>query len=194
MPTAAEPLAGKRRQIVETAYRLFKRYGFHATGIDRIIGEAQVAKMTMYRHFPAKDDLILAVLDWRAKRFARRLERLAAQAQTPEQKIAALFDWYGDWFAGPDFHGCVFAHALAEFGDPAHPVFKAATRQKDELEAHMRGVLEASIPAARAQGLATTLLMLVEGATLVAQTGRGPAAIGEARRAALALIAAPVQA
>lgn len=190
MPTAAEPLSGKRRQIVETAYRLFKRNGFHATGIDRIIAEAQVAKMTMYRHFPTKDDLILAVLDWRAKRFARRLDRLAAQAQTPEQKIAALFDWYGTWFASPDFHGCLFAHALAEFGDPTHPVFKAAARQKDDLGAHMRRILEASVPAARTQGLVTTLLMLIEGATLLAQAGQGPAAIVEARRAASSLMAA----
>lgn len=193
MAATAEPLSGKRRQIVETAYRLFKRDGFHATGIDRIIAEAQVAKMTMYRYFPAKDDLILAVLDWRAKRFARRLDRLAAQAQTPEQKIAALFDWYGTWFATPDFHGCLFAHALAEFGDPAHPVFKAAARQKDDLRAHLRRILEASRPTAPAEALASAFVMLIEGATLLAQAGQGPAAIVDARRAASALMAAPAQ-
>ncbi len=56
LPWPASAIAvEKRRHIVETAYSLFKRDGFHATGIDKIIAEADVAKMTMYRHFPSKD-------------------------------------------------------------------------------------------------------------------------------------------
>ncbi|TIS00496.1 MAG: helix-turn-helix transcriptional regulator, partial [Mesorhizobium sp.] len=55
--------SAKRQHVVDTAYSLFKRDGFHATGIDRIIAEANIAKMTMYRHFPAKDELIVAVLE-----------------------------------------------------------------------------------------------------------------------------------
>ena len=55
--------SGKRQHVVDTAYSLFKRNGYHATGIDRIIAEADIAKMTMYRHFPSKTDLIVAVLD-----------------------------------------------------------------------------------------------------------------------------------
>jgi AcrR family transcriptional regulator len=67
----------KRRHIVATAYSLFKRDGFHATGMDKIIAEADVAKMTMYRHFSTKDGLIVEVLNWRAQRFSRQLDRLA---------------------------------------------------------------------------------------------------------------------
>ena len=57
------PAIDKRLHVVETAYALFKRAGFHATGIDRIIAEADVAKMTMYRHFPSKDDLFAGIRD-----------------------------------------------------------------------------------------------------------------------------------
>lgn len=183
--------AEKRQHIVETAYRLFKRIGFHATGIDRIIAEAEVAKMTMYRHFPNKDGLIVEVLDWRADRFARQLDRLGEAATTPEQKIATIFDWYERWFDSPDFHGCLFQHALAEFGDHKHPVFKAVARQKDGLKRRLKEILEATIPAAKAESMASALFMMIEGATLLAQMGQGNAAIQDARQAAARILAAP---
>jgi AcrR family transcriptional regulator len=183
--------AEKRQHIVQTAYSLFKRVGFHATGIDRIIAEAEVAKMTMYRHFPNKDGLIVEVLDWRAERFARQLDRLSEAATTPEQKIATIFDWYEHWFDSPDFHGCLFQHALAEFGDPEHPVFKAVARQKDGLKRRMTEILGATMPTAQAESMASALLMMIEGATLLAQMGQGNAAIQDARQAAARILAAP---
>lgn len=179
----------KRQHIVETAYGLFKRVGFHATGIDRIIAEADVAKMTMYRHFPSKDDLMVEVLAYRAARFDRQLDHLAEQAAAPERKIATIFDWYGRWFKSADFHGCLFAHALAEFGDPAHPVFQAAARQKDSLKKRMRLILEDMMPADEADSVSAALLMLIEGATLMARMGRPDAAIRDARSAAMAILA-----
>ena len=182
--------SGKRQHVVETAYALFKRSGFHATGIDRIIAEADVAKMTMYRHFPTKDGLIVEVLSARTKRFDRQLDRLAAEAASPERKIETIFDWYERWFESADFHGCLFAHALAEFGDSEHPVFKAAAAQKNGLRRRMRLILEDLMPVDRAESTATALLMLIEGATLLAEMGQGPTAIGAARQAASCIIAA----
>lgn len=159
----------KRQHILQTAYRLFKREGFHATGIDRIIAEAGVAKMTMYRHFPSKDGLIVDVLNWRAERFERRLDELAGAADTPERKIEAIFNWHFGWFDSPDFHGCLFQHALAEFGQPGHPVFEAAQRQKTRLKQRMRDVLLAAATSDRAEAAATALFALIEGATFAAQ-------------------------
>lgn len=179
----------KRQHIVETAYALFKREGFHATGIDRIIAEAGVAKMTMYRHFPSKDGLTVEVLAWRAQRFDHQLDQLAELDATPEQKILTIFDWYGRWFQSPDFHGCLFAHALAEFGDPAHPVFKAVADQKNGLKTRMRRILEAALPEDQAESIAAALLMLLEGATLLAQMGQGETAIRDAKSAARSLLA-----
>ena len=184
------PASDKRQHVVETAYALFKRAGFHATGIDRIIAEADVAKMTMYRHFPSKDELIVEVLDYRAMRFDRQLDRLAQEGITPEQKIGKIFDWHERWFRSPDFHGCLFAHALAEFGDPRHPVFKAVARQKNGLKRRMQSILEEVMPRGRAGSVAAALLMLIEGATLLAQMGQADTAILDARKAALGIIAA----
>ena len=180
------PTTDKRQHVVETAYTLFKRNGFHATGIDRIIAEADVAKMTMYRHFPSKDELIVEVLDCRARRFDRQLDQLA-QVATPEQKIGKILDWHERWFGSPDFHGCLFAHALAEFGDPGHPVFQAVARQKNGFKRRMQVILEEMMPPKQAESVAAALLMLIEGATLMAQMGQP--AIDSARKAAGAIIA-----
>jgi AcrR family transcriptional regulator len=110
--------------------------------------------MTMYRHFPGKDGLIVAVLDWRARRFEEQLDDLAESARTPERKIATIFDWHERWFASPDFHGCLFQHALAEFGEPDDPIFAAVARQKNGLKGRMRDILSATLPKARAEAVA----------------------------------------
>ncbi|CAN7585046.1 TetR/AcrR family transcriptional regulator [Pararhizobium sp. LjRoot238] len=181
----------KRQHIIETAYGLFKSVGFHATGIDRIIAEADVAKMTMYRHFPSKDGLIVEVLRYRTDRFNTQLDDLAEQVATPEEKIATIFDWYERWFRSPEFHGCLFAHALAEFGDAGHPVFEAVAGHKDGLKRRLRQILDETMPADRAESAAAALFMLLEGATLLAQMGQGDAAMRDVRKAASSIIAMP---
>lgn len=190
MPSSTPIAAKKRQHIIETAYRLFRRDGFHATGIDRIIAEADVAKMTMYRHFPGKDGLIVEVLDWRARHFDEQLDRLEAAVATPEQKIATIFDWHQRWFDSADFHGCLFQHALAEFGDPEHPVFAAVGRQKSGLKDRISAILSAVATKERAESAAAALFMLIEGATLLAQMGQGKVAMAAARRAATEILAA----
>jgi AcrR family transcriptional regulator len=179
----------KRQHIVATAYSLFKRDGFHATGIDKIIAEADVAKMTMYRHFPSKDGLIVEVLGWRAQRFNRQLDRLTEAASTPREKIAAIFDWHERWFKSPDFHGCLFQHALAEFGEHDHAVFQAAMQQKRDLQQRIQSILAQSMPGSRAEQVATTLSMLIEGATVLARMGQGRTAIDSARKTAAKVLA-----
>jgi hypothetical protein len=127
------------------------------------------------------------VLDYRARRFESQLDRLAQQGTTPEQKIGEIFDWHERWFRSPDFRGCLFADALAEFGVPRHPVFKAVARQKNGLKRHMRSILEEVMPRRECGG---ELLMLIEGPTLLAQMGQADIAIRHARKAALGIIAA----
>ncbi|WFS26254.1 TetR/AcrR family transcriptional regulator [Rhizobium rhododendri] len=190
MPSQAAT-SDKRQRIIETAYALFKSGGFHTTGIDRIIADADVAKMTMYRHFPSKDGLIVEVLRYRTDRFNRQLDDLAEKVVTPCEKIATVFDWYERWFRSPEFHGCLFAHALAEFGNAGHPVFQAVAGHKDGLRQRLQDILEAEMPADRAESAATALFMLLEGATLLAQMGQGDAAMRGVRLAASNILGVP---
>ena len=162
---------------------LFFRDGYHATGIDRIIEEAQVAKMTMYRHFSSKEDLILEVLAQHAAQFAKEVDALIEAAPTVEDKVEAVFDWYEGWFARTDFHGCMFAHAMAEYNDPESPVFRMAIDQKDGVRRRFRAILQERLPD-RADDLSSVLLMLLEGATLMAQMAQVEGLVSNARRAA----------
>ncbi len=162
-------VSDKKQQIIETAYRLFRAHGYHAVGIDRIIAEAGVAKMTMYRHFPTKDALIVAALAMRQKRFEAELDAAERAGAGVDKALDAIVDWYRDWFDSPDFHGCAFAHALAEFGDAAHAVHQAAAAQKAAFRQRLEGILRRRFPAPAAGDRAAVLAMLFEGAALQAQ-------------------------
>ena len=187
MPRPPDP-ANKRQQIIDTAYGLFSRSGYHATGIAQIIAEASVAKMTMYRNFASKDALIVEVLKHRAARFEVQLDVLAQHATTPAKKIETIFDWYERWFLSADFHGCLFAHALAEFGEPGHSVFKAVAAHKSGLTTRLSSILEAAMNKDQAEAISNAIFMLLEGATVMAQMGKGQKAIAHARLAAIRLV------
>src|SRR3954452_2648383 len=96
--------SGARQRVLETADRLFYQEGVRAVGIDRVIAEAGVAKMSLYNHFPSKDDLILAVLKYREERvnefFRAAIER---HGKHTRDKLRAFFAGLKDWFHTPDF-------------------------------------------------------------------------------------------
>ena len=113
-----------RERILETAYDLFSRHGIRAVGVDRIIAESEVAKMSLYRHFPSKDDLVLAFLAQREERWTK--EWLKAEVERREEtgagRLLAIFDVFGEWFGEPGFEGCSFINVLLEFDEPGHPI------------------------------------------------------------------------
>ena len=87
----------KRDHLVETARRLFYRDGFHNTGIDAILAEAGVAKMTLYKHFKSKDELILAVLRRQDEEFRNQLmRRVEKDHKGPRERLLGLFDVIGE--------------------------------------------------------------------------------------------------
>ncbi len=180
---------GRRDHLVDTALELFGREGYHATGIDRILAKAGVAKMTLYKHFKSKDELILAVLRRRDERFRdwfmRAVER---RTKDPRERLLGCFDVLAEWFAGPKFHGCMFINAAAEFADPGHPIHGASAEHKRVMLAYLRGLAEkagAADPRALAEGLA----LLAEGAIVMAHVAGDRDAAAKARRAAEVLVA-----
>jgi AcrR family transcriptional regulator len=89
-----------RDRILQTAYHLFSRHGIRAVEIDTIVAESHVAKMTLYRYFPSKEDLVLAFLDLRRQRWTHEwleagIERRAA---TPRERLLSVFDLLDEWF------------------------------------------------------------------------------------------------
>jgi AcrR family transcriptional regulator len=123
--------ASPRERILSTAYDLFCREGVNAVGIDRIVADAGVAKMSLYRHFHSKDELVLEVLERREQRWTRGwLEREVEQrARTPEAKLLAVFDVFGEWFRHEDYEGCLFINSLLETHDRAGLIGSASVKR-----------------------------------------------------------------
>jgi AcrR family transcriptional regulator len=180
-----------RQRILDTADRLFYAEGVRAVGIDRIIAESEVAKMTLYSHFRSKDDLILAVLQYREKQFtawfAGAMER---NAGAEGDRLGALFAALKEWFETPTFRGCAFINASVELADPAHPGFVHARQHKERFHSFLSGLIEGSLGAEAARQ-APAVAVLIEGAiiTAVIQGSSRPADV--ARDAAFRLVSPP---
>ena len=128
------------------AYDLFSRQGIRAVGVDAIIARAGVAKMSFYRHFPSKDDLVLAFLQKREQLWTHEwLEaEIKRRAATPRERLLAIFGVFDEWFQREDFEGCSFINVLLEMTEPANPVRQATTMHL----ANIRVFLEALAVAA----------------------------------------------
>jgi AcrR family transcriptional regulator len=181
--------SGARQRILETADRLFYEGGFRAVGIDRIIADANVAKMTLYTHFPSKDDLILAVLKYReeavAELFRSAMERHGQKTKGP---LWAFFAALKEWFEAPGFRGCAFQNAAVELADPAHAGTEFVRGHKQRFGKFLRGLVEQSV-GKRAATLAPAVTLLVEGAIVTAVIQGKPDAADVARDAARKLVA-----
>src|SRR5207245_6386677 len=120
--------ASARERIDQTAYELFSRHGIRAVGVDTISARSGVAKMTLYRHYPSKDDLVLAFLRRREELWTRSWlqQEVERRAHTPAERLLAIFDVFDKWFRRSDFEGCSFAKVLLEHRDQRHPLRQAA--------------------------------------------------------------------
>ncbi|MEU8433389.1 helix-turn-helix domain-containing protein [Streptomyces sp. NPDC029216] len=169
-----------RSRLLDAAEALFYAEGIQAVGMDRIRAESGVPLKRLYRLFPAKDALVAAYLERRDRRWIAGLREAVTAAPVP---ALAVFDWLADWFSEPDFRGCAFLNAYGELGAGPAAVLDVVRRHKTELRALLTGI-------SPAPELAEQLLILVEGATVVAALDPGPAPALRARAAAEQLLRA----
>lgn len=180
---ATEKPTSARAKILETALRLFYAHGTRAVGIDRIIAESGVAKMSFYNNFPSKADLIAAFLDERHVRWmAWFRSALDARDAKPGHRLASAADVLREWFTAPDFHGCAFINILAE-------TERTSERERTIARNHKSDVLAVLTELARADGAARPTevgrlaLIIVEGAIVRAEmTGEGAKVAADAKR------------
>ena len=136
---------GARERILDTAYGLFSTRGIRDVGIDEVIERAGVAKATLYRHFPSKDDLVLEFLRRRASLAGTDwMEReVRGRGTTPEEQLLAIFDVYDEWFHQWDYEGCPFIRVMLEMG-ATHPLGQASVAHMDDLQALAQQLAEDS--------------------------------------------------
>ncbi|MCB5170078.1 TetR/AcrR family transcriptional regulator [Streptomyces bambusae] len=173
-----------RTRVLDTAEELFYAHGVQAVGMDRIRTASEVPLKRLYRIFPSKESLVAAYLERRDERWTASL-RARVETAAAGDRVAAVFDWLADWFAEPDFRGCAFLNTYGELGEAApEPVLAVIRGHK----ARLRDLLGEVAAAAGAAGLADRLLILVEGATVVAALTPGREPADQAREMALALL------
>lgn len=130
-------------RILATAYELFSRRGIRDVGTNELISRSGVAKATFYRHFPSKDALVLAFLALRDQVWTVDLivSEARRRGNTPEERLLAVFDVFGDWFHRDDFEACTFINVLLEMG-PEHPLGKASIGYLSRIRGHIEALAE----------------------------------------------------
>ena len=133
-----------RERLLDTAYELFSSRGIRAVGIEDVIEHAGVAKATLYRHFPSKDDLVLAFLEAREERWTLGWVEAEARRRggTPEEQLLAIFDLFDEWFHREDFEGCSFINVMLEVVEPDSPVRQASVRHLEAIRGFVSGLAE----------------------------------------------------
>jgi AcrR family transcriptional regulator len=165
-----------RERIVETAYELFSRRAIRDVGIDEVIERAGVAKATLYRHFPSKDDLVIAFLERREERWTLAWVEAEARRRgtTPERQLLAIFELFDEWFHRDDFEACSFINVLLEMG-PAHPAGQASVRHLASIRSVV-GRLAEEAALRDPDSFARSLHILMKGSIVSAAEGDAEAA------------------
>jgi AcrR family transcriptional regulator len=163
-----------REKILETAYELFSRSGTRAIGVDRIIAESGVAKMTLYRNFASKDELILEFLRRRDERWTRAWlqAEVARRAEEPAARMLAIFDVFGEWFVREDFEGCAFINVMLELDDRTSRVRGACVEHLAAIRAFVCELARAAgVPEGDAEHVAAQWHLLMKGSIVAAAEG-----------------------
>ena len=152
-----------RRRLLAAAHELFYGGGIHATGVSAVAERAGVTKMTLYAHFPSKDELVAAYLEDNDKRWREFLQEKLSGREDPRDKLLVVCDAYGEYFTAREMRGCAFVNCAAEFPDPDHPARRAVRWHKAGVRERLRD-LAAEAGAADPATLAERLFVVLEGA------------------------------
>jgi AcrR family transcriptional regulator len=172
-----------RDRILDTAHRLFYRDGLRATGIDRIIAESGVAKMSFYRNFPSKNDLIEAFLTRRHDEwmqwFVDAVETRLARRNAGLEVIADAME---EWFAEPEFRGCAFINTVAESGAESDaPAWTLASSHKEGVRDYIEQ-LARRLALPHPRDVADEVMLIIEGMIVRYQMTADPRVISAGRR------------
>jgi len=157
-----------KEKLFQKAARLFYRHGYRAVGVDTLAAESGIGKMTLYRHYPSKDDLIVAYLQNSDEIFWENFEQITKEAITPRDKLLAFFESLQDYVKTPACYGCPFLNVATEYPETAHPGHQIALEHKQSVRAKFRG-LAGEAGAREPEVLADQLFLLMDGAYMASR-------------------------
>ncbi|MFG2602934.1 TetR/AcrR family transcriptional regulator [Streptomyces sp. NPDC048514] len=175
-----------REALLDAAERLFYERGVQAVGMDEVRTASGLPLKRIYRFFAAKEDLVVAVLRRRDRRWRGELAAYVDRVPDPRGRVLAVFDWLGEWFARPGFRGCAWINAYGELGSSSEAVLAEVRSHKRAFHGQIAAwVHAAGTPAAE------PVCLLAEGAIVTAAVSGDPAPARHARAAAATLLANP---
>ena len=157
-----------KEKLFQTATRLFYQHGYRSIGVDTIAAESGIGKMTLYRHYPSKDDLIIAYLRDSNRLFWDQFELITRNAPTSREKIQVFFEALQSYVLSPVCYGCPFINIAAEYPEAEYSGHQVALEHKQSVLARFHQLSEeagARDPAA----LANALFLLMDGAYVAAR-------------------------
>ncbi|MEU9690715.1 TetR/AcrR family transcriptional regulator [Amycolatopsis japonica] len=172
-----------REALLDAAENLFYENGIQAVGMDQVRAASGLSLKRIYRFFEAKEDLVVAMLKRRDRRWRGSLAARVEEVQDPQERVLAIFDWLADWFAEPGFRGCAWINAHGEFGPSSAAVLT-------EVRAHKQAFHEQIETWVRATGRPVTepVYLLAEGAIVTAGISGDPAPAHQARETVKVLL------
>lgn len=181
--------SSRRQDLIDTAIALFNEHGFHATGIEMILGKARMSKKTLYTYFRSKDELVLAALRHYDSLFRNSfMAKVEKASSSAEGRLLAIFDVAEEWFLQKDFFGCIFISATSEYSDRSSAIRQTSYEFKRLMHRYIRDLCsQLEIP--NPDELANELSLLFEGATVTAQISGSPEAARVAGKMAKRLVA-----
>lgn len=188
MNTQPTPRGTARELLLDVASELFYQQGIRAVGIDTIIAQSGVAKMTFYKHFKSKDDLVLEYIRRRDERWRKWLaETVERYALTAQDRPLAIFDALEERFANPDFRGCAFINTIVEMANRDHIASQAAAEHKQSVQQFVTAILEEG-GYKNTSLLSHQFMLLIDGAIVTALREGTAAAAAAARQIAAQLL------
>ncbi len=180
-------MSAKREHLIKTALRLFYKDGIHSTGIDKVLKESGVAKMTLYNHFKSKNELIAATLELQDQNFNGIVATQVAMYDKPIDKLLAIFDALDIWFHGETYRGCYFINTVAEMGKTQSSLIDMCQQHKRDLALMITKLLKEGGYKNDVK-LAKQLCLLTEGAIVLSQVLGDLDAAKDAKAAAKVLL------
>jgi len=181
-----KPAAAPKEMLFQTAARLFYQHGYRAIGVDTIASESGIGKMTLYRHYPSKDDLIVAFLRQSNVDFWEYFEQSTQAAPTAREKLVAFFEALQEYVISPACYGCPFLNVATEYPETDYAGHQVALEHKQVVRARFNQLAKQA-GARQPEALANALFLLMDGAYMAARMfgsapGNPAADVAEAAR------------
>jgi AcrR family transcriptional regulator len=181
-----------RTRIIEVASRLFYEQGYNSTGINQIIDEADIARGSLYNHFPSKRDLLSAYIQHSEELWFAELDKFLAPIKNPKKKLLALFDYRIERQLRSNFGGCQFNKIGAEVPKDDLAAFELVRHQKDKIKFYIKDLLHqinlSEPQVLNKEMLADTLFLILEGATVSANIYKNMETMKSAKKIAEKLL------